>query len=58
MTLMGEHDDWTPALPCHDLAGRFPDAITFVAPGAYGVTTRFVRNRTLSGNGTVLGHDP
>jgi NAD(P)-dependent dehydrogenase (short-subunit alcohol dehydrogenase family) len=26
--------------------------------GVKGVTTRFVRNRTLSGTGTVLGHDP
>ena len=36
MILMGEDDDWTPALPCHNLAARFPDEITFVAyPGAY-----------------------
>ena len=34
--LMGADDDWTPAPPCHDLAARFPDEITFVAyPGAY-----------------------
>jgi Dienelactone hydrolase family len=36
MILIGEDDDWTHALPCHDLAARFPDEITFVAyPGAY-----------------------
>jgi dienelactone hydrolase len=34
--LMGADDDWTPAPPCHELAARFPDDITFVAyPGAY-----------------------
>jgi dienelactone hydrolase len=36
MILMGEDDDWTPAPPCHDLAARYPNEITFVAyPGAY-----------------------
>ena len=36
LILMGADDDWTPARPCHDLAERFPDQITFVAyPGAY-----------------------
>jgi dienelactone hydrolase len=36
LILMGEDDDWTPAPPCHDLAARFPNEITFVAyPGAY-----------------------
>ena len=36
LILMGEDDDWTPAPPCHELAARFPDEITFVAyPGAY-----------------------
>ena len=36
LILMGEDDDWTPAPPCHDLAARFPDEITFVAyPGTY-----------------------
>jgi dienelactone hydrolase len=36
MILMGEDDDWTPAPPCHDLATRYPNAVTFVAyPGAY-----------------------
>ncbi|MGD0107758.1 MAG: dienelactone hydrolase family protein [Rhodopila sp.] len=34
--LMGQDDDWTPAPPCHDLAARYPDQITFIAyPGAY-----------------------
>jgi dienelactone hydrolase len=36
MILIGEDDDWTPAPPCHDLAARYPNEITFVAyPGAY-----------------------
>jgi dienelactone hydrolase len=36
LILIGEDDDWTPAPPCHELAARFPDEITFVAyPGAY-----------------------
>ena len=36
LILMGEDDDWTPAPPCHDLAARFPNEISFVAyPGAY-----------------------
>jgi dienelactone hydrolase len=36
MILMGEDDDWTPAPPCHHLAARYPNEITFVAyPGAY-----------------------
>jgi dienelactone hydrolase len=36
LILMGEDDDWTPAPPCHQLAGRFPARITMIAyPGAY-----------------------
>ena len=36
MIRMGEDDDRLPALPCHDLAARFPDEITFIAyPGAF-----------------------
>jgi dienelactone hydrolase len=36
LILMGEDDDWTPAAPCHELAGRFPNEITLIAyPGAY-----------------------
>jgi hypothetical protein len=33
---MGQSDDWTPASPCHELASRFPDEITWLRyPGAY-----------------------
>jgi dienelactone hydrolase len=36
LILMGEDDDWTPAPPCHALAERFPDEISFVGyPGTY-----------------------
>ena len=34
--LIGGDDGWTPAPPCRDLAGHFPNEITFVAyPGVY-----------------------
>jgi dienelactone hydrolase len=36
LILMGESDDWTPAAPCHVLAGRTGSAVTLVTyPGAY-----------------------
>jgi dienelactone hydrolase len=36
LILIGESDDWTPALPCHQLASRHPREITLVGyPGAY-----------------------
>jgi dienelactone hydrolase len=36
LILMGASDDWTPAAPCHALAGRFPHWITLVTyPNTY-----------------------
>lgn len=36
LILIGEDDDWAPALPCRELAAQFPGRIAFVAyPGAY-----------------------
>lgn len=36
LLLIGENDDWTPAAPCAELAGRHRESVTFHSyPGAY-----------------------
>lgn len=68
LILMGEADDWTPAAPCKELAGKFPGKITYHGyPGAYHdfdhPDLKLTRRKGLafsgSGDGTAhVGTDP
>jgi dienelactone hydrolase len=71
LILVGEHDDWTPAKPCEELAGRARAAGYAVAievyPGAQhsfdsSAPTRYLPNRrnanSETGHGATTGGDP
>jgi dienelactone hydrolase len=63
---IGENDDWTPSVPCHELASRHPADILFIGyPGAYhdfDAPDRPVRLRsgttTASGTATTGTNEP